>query len=237
MASDTSGPSEGHSAKLAWTARGKVVLPAALTAVLTLLAACDTSSAKVAPTAARTATPTNVPRVLYQADWSHGTDGWTLAPHWKIQNGALVNDGGGDTSLTVPYTVTSANYEVDMDVQTFAVTQPYSCGNHYGLEAQDASGTQLYIAQIWCLGNHTNIAGESQLSVPSTDGYATSDWAVHHNLLRTYRVVVLDKRVVFYPGAPAVGGAASSVPLSPAAFDVQDGYVQLAITRFVVLAE
>ena len=236
MASDTSGPSEGHSTKRAWTARGKVVLPAVLTAVLTLLAACESSSAKVAPTAARTATPTNVPSVLYQADWSHGTDGWTLAPHWKVQNGALVNDGGGDTALTVPYTVMATNYEVDMDVQTFAVTQPYNCGNHYGLEAQDASGTQLYIAQIWCLGNHTNIAGESLLSVPSTDGYATSDWAVHHNLLRTYRVVVHGMQVAFYPGAPAVGGAASSVPLSPAAFDVQDGYVQLAITRFVVLA-
>jgi hypothetical protein len=204
---------------------------------MTLLSACDTSSAKVAPTAARTATPTVAPRILYQADWSHSTDGWTLAPHWKIENGALVNDGGGDTAVTVPYTVTSANYEVDMDVETFAVTQPYNCGNHYGLEAQDASGTQLYIAQIWCLGNHTNIAGESQISVPSTDGIATSDWAVHHNLVRTYRVVVAGKRVAFFPGAPAVGGAVSSVPLSPALFDVQDGNVQLAITRFVVLAE
>jgi hypothetical protein len=221
--------------------RGRHVAAALVTlvAALALLAGCDTRSAGQTPTHAATATATAAPHVLYTADWSHGADGWTLPDHWHVQDGALVNDGSGNTSVTVPYTVTTANYEVDMDIQVLSVTRPQDCGNLYGLEALDRNGQQLFLAQIWCIGNHTRFPGASEIVVPSTEGsqgFATADFVLN-STVKTYRVPVRGEGVRFYPGSSAaVGGAESSVPLAPATFALVDGNVQLAITRFVVLS-
>jgi murein DD-endopeptidase MepM/ murein hydrolase activator NlpD len=58
-----------------------------------------------------TATPSM--RILYQADWSQGTDGWMGSPDWQAQNGAFINDGSNGASLVtapsilVPFDMTN----------------------------------------------------------------------------------------------------------------------------------
>jgi hypothetical protein len=213
---------------------------AALLVVAALAAGCSAgSSGRATPTTTpiRTATPTPIPTVLYQADWSRGADGWTLPAHWSVQGGMLVNDGGGIEALPIPYTVTVPDYEVDLVARVVDVATPQSCGNLYGMQALDTNGSQLYYAQIYCIGTHPQNPGESLLLV-TLDGMeqgATADFVLNNDV-KTYRVIVHGKGIRYFPNSSAaVGGANAPEPLAPATFALLDQHVQLAIITFTVL--
>src|SRR5579885_931958 len=67
-----------------------VVLVAVIAAGIWGVTRANTGATSVAQqTPHATATPA-APRILYQADWSHGTDGWQLPAGAQIVNGSLV---------------------------------------------------------------------------------------------------------------------------------------------------
>ena len=205
---------------------------AVMLAAATLAAGCSAgSSARTAPTA------TPIPTVLYRADWSRGADGWQLPPHWSIQDGALVNDGGGVEAIPMPYTVTVPDYEADLVARVVDVALPQNCGNLFGMRAADASANELYYAQIYCMGTHPQNPAESLLYVDG-DGnplVATADFALNNDV-KTYRVQVHGKGIRFFPNSAAAnGGVHAPLLLAPATFSLLDQHVQLVITQFAVL--
>ena len=95
--------------------------------------------------AANTATP--IPRVLYTADWSHGTDGWTLPSHWHLVKGRIENDGYGTGLLLIPYRVTVPNYSVAVDFTVEKITN-YPSSHSYGIGGYTNGNTIQFMSSI-----------------------------------------------------------------------------------------
>jgi hypothetical protein len=64
-------------------------------------------------------------RVLYQADWSTGSNGWTLYPGFRAAHGMLSFDGKTDSGAFAPFTVTGlANFAVEATIKVGASATP-----------------------------------------------------------------------------------------------------------------
>ena len=135
--------SSGHGAR-----RGLVVaniLGAMLSLLLgiSVLAACAPSQPTVkTPTA--TAKPTPAPRLVYQADWSHGLSDWMATPGWTVAGGVLISDTGADRQITSPFRPTTPDYAVEFRVQLIGVAQ--NVGTDFRLSADSTPGADGYLA-------------------------------------------------------------------------------------------
>ena len=132
--------------------KGAVRILSALCSVLlatAALAACAPSQATVkAPTAtvptSATAAPSAAPRLVYQADWSHGLNGWAATPGWTLSGGVLRSDMGRDRTLTSPYRATTSNYAVEFRIQLVSVST--TAATEYSVSADAAPGADGYMA-------------------------------------------------------------------------------------------
>ncbi len=86
------------------------------------------------------ATATHTPRVVYQSDWSHGADGWTLPATVQVADGHLAISGGQAVQVEIPYVPTTRNYTIEMDYQIVRA----EIGGHFGLTAFNGSGDRQY---------------------------------------------------------------------------------------------
>ncbi len=79
------------------------------------------------PVLSATATPspsaTAVPRLIYQADWSRGLNGWSATPGWSISGGDLQSDAGTEREITSPFQPPTSNYAVEVRFQIVSVSQ------------------------------------------------------------------------------------------------------------------
>jgi hypothetical protein len=204
------------------------------------LSACAGGSANATgadtPTPLPTATPAPPPRVLYTADWSHGADGWTLPPHWFVQNGALVNDGQGVDPIGIPFSITAPHYTIEMQVQVEGYTCQRTC-NEYGLSAQAPDGSNLYVAQIYGIEFISPHHGFALLSTPRPQdpryGVATQDFNAGVNT-RPYTVTVDGDSVSYAISGSGVGSVAVSVPLAPSSLSITDEHTQLSVTSLTI---
>lgn len=200
----------------------------------TLLAACDTTARSANPTATPramfTPTATTVPRVLYQADWSHGANGWHLPAHWQVSGGALLNDGTGTTSTLVPFDVTAPQYTLTFQAQVQAVTPAKGpSGGEYGVIAEDTHGHPLYYAILSGLDAAPPHHGYSYIFAPNSTIASTQDF-VPGSILRTFVVRVRGDEISFIIDGSGLGSVTSPVPLVPSRLELIDQYVQLTIT-------
>lgn len=108
------------------------------------------SGTKAQTTPMTTATATVAPHVVYQADWSHGADGWNLPAGATIVGGHLMIDSGDNLSIEIPYVPRTPNYTVRMEFQIVLA----SIGGHFGLTARNAAGDRQYLAQMECTPMH-----------------------------------------------------------------------------------
>lgn len=129
-----------------------------LLCLLVLLAAC--TSAPAAPTAKSsssttggkpTATPTpSVPpgTVLYQADWSHGLDGWKNTGGWSVVQGMLqgVSNNVNGISIAAPYIPKVANYAVEARIRVVRLI--LKNGGYYSIFATQQPGADGYQAGV-----------------------------------------------------------------------------------------
>ncbi len=108
-----------------------------------VLAACAPSQSVVkTPTA--TAQPTPAPRLVYQADWSHGLAGWMATPGWTASGGVLISDTGSDRQITSPFRPTTPDYAVELRLQLISVAQ--DAGAQYELSADATTSADGYFA-------------------------------------------------------------------------------------------
>ncbi len=225
---------------LSWTRARIVVLALASCSVLALTG-CNTSGPQHSslaptstPTVAATPTPPAAPKVVFQADWSHGAGTWKLPPHWSIQHGALVSDGLAQDNVLVPYTVTAKNYRILMTARVVNVTyKRTSCNNYFGVVAQNTAGSRMFTAESACFGP-LPYHGDSHLT--AADGTGRVWELIVGSNARTYRVDVYGNTAVYYPGgAGAIGGITNPQPNSPAQIFIEASQVKLVITSFVIM--
>ncbi len=187
------------------------------------------------------ATATTIPQVVYQADWSHGADGWTLPAQTKIVDGHLLIDSQTSTALQIPYIPTTRNYALDMDFQIEGMT----IGGHFGLTARDAAGGLQYAAMMACTPMHEGAWTPDMGGCPGavylnthaakdSSGYFTSDYVVRGGP-QTFHLEVTGDTVNFCPVDDCLVPVTSPQPLiaSPHLF-VEVRAVKLLITRVTV---
>lgn len=96
------------------------------------LAACapgqPTGQAPTAPASATVTevpspTATAVPRLVYQADWSHSLSGWNATPGWSVSGGVVQSDTGSDREITSPFLPATPNYAVEFNLQVVQASQ------------------------------------------------------------------------------------------------------------------
>lgn len=124
------------------------ILGALLTIMLSVsaLAACaptqPSANGGKAPTPTTAATA--APRLVYQADWSHGLAGWKGTMGWSASGGIVRSDMGANRRLTSPFQPTTPNYAVEFRLQL--VTASTTDATQYAFSADSATGADGYIA-------------------------------------------------------------------------------------------
>lgn len=205
--------------------------------VLTLLLRAVPGKAPPSTRAASSGTATPSPRILYTADWSHGTDGWTLSPHWRLVNGRIENDGYGTEPLLIPFPVTAPNYSVAVDFRVEKVTS-YSACHSYGIEGLSSGNTLQFLGSIECIRKLTvAYHGFSENYVAHADSagdqLSTNDYTVLF-FTQTFSVQVQGNNVAFCPGASCLANRISTTPLWPLHIAIYDIGVQMSISRVVI---
>jgi hypothetical protein len=184
------------------------ILSATLATILGIvaLAACaPTKQATVTPTATARAQATPAPRLVYQADWSHGLAGWSATPGWATAGGVLQSDTGSDRQITVPFHPTTPNYAVEYHLQIVSLSP--TAATQYALSAIPAGNVDGFIALVEHISFSTarlfpNHAHEMIYIDPMTDMPDRGVYTLQiHDFdpgtkLRTYRVEVRGADVV-----------------------------------------
>jgi hypothetical protein len=87
------------------------------------LVACSSSPSSNKHLSAHTAITTSPPRptatipagtLLYQANWSQGLAGWQRSGNWQVIAGNLQSQASEESTLTIPYQPTVANYAIEV---------------------------------------------------------------------------------------------------------------------------
>ena len=130
------------------------------------LAACAPSTpARIAPTptAQATATATAVPRLVYQADWSHGLAGWAHTPGWTVSGAVLQSDTGIDRQITLPFRPVTPNYAVEFRLRIVSLAP--GAGTQYALRVDPAAGVDGFVALV----EHVTVPGTVTCSTNATN--------------------------------------------------------------------
>src|SRR5260370_34467868 len=101
-----------------------IISTLALVSLVLVLIGCSSGAAQtqIHATTTHTLTPNVAPgTVLYQSDWSHGLAPWGNPPGWKIVNGMLQSDLGGNDIITLPYKSAAPNYALEVRFQIVSV--------------------------------------------------------------------------------------------------------------------
>src|SRR5215467_3982122 len=98
-----------------WRAFGVFVALVAVGAgLIWVLEQIPVDDASTDPSAYATATATALPRLVYQSDWSQGTNNWTLPAGATIADGKLSIKTVNPVLIPIPYAITRRNYSVEM---------------------------------------------------------------------------------------------------------------------------
>jgi hypothetical protein len=223
-----------------------------LSTLLCLLAACSPStipahsSATPSPHAQQTApaTPTATAQpaatVLYQANWSHGLDGWQAAHGWQVDAGKLLVESTANTTITAPYRPATPDYAIEASIQVVRFLQP---GAQFWVFANDAPGQDGYIAGAISLtppadGPPGLYAGYAQAAPNELDynqgGFSQSDFAPGYNV-RTYRVEVQGNELSFYIDGVRIDSTYSTKPaLSTGPLGILSDGLVLQVSSFII---
>jgi len=189
--------------------------------LLLLLAACSTVTptplvASPVPTPTATQPLVKSGTVLYQADWSHGLDGWE-GSGWKSVQGQLATTQDGTFTIMAPYQPVVHSYAIEVQIQIGQIFHPAS--GYFSIFAQSASGQDGFQAGVnRFMGpgpkpNGQNPQVQIRIDPPSSmqrgDGLPR-DYEPHDNW-HTYRVEVQDTLASFFVDGSEVSSASTTV--------------------------
>ncbi|HEY7342220.1 MAG TPA: hypothetical protein VH591_15190 [Ktedonobacterales bacterium] len=197
----------------------------------------------VQPHATSSATATPAPRVVYQSDWSHGADAWTLPASVTVADGHLAISGSQAVQVEIPYVPTTRNYTIEMDYQIVRA----EIGGHFGLTAFNGSGDRQYLAQMECTPMHQGAWNPSlggcvgAVLVTARGGtypagLFTSDYVVHGGA-QSFSLGLEGDTVNFCSSGDCVSPVSSATPMDPSPhLMIDDRAVNLIVTRITVTA-
>ena len=134
--------------------------------------------------------------MLYQANWSHGLEGWQASGGWHLTNeGELQSDASQTNTFTVPYRPAVNNYAVEFRLQVVKVPED---GGFYTLAADPMPGRPGYNANVFNLltpdHNTSGLHPQLNLLLDPLDAMDTTAAQVHDyepgSDWRTYRVEI-----------------------------------------------
>jgi hypothetical protein len=181
--------------------------------------------------------------VVYQSDWSHGADGWTLPATVRVADGHLAISGSQAVQVEIPYAPTTRNYTIEMDYQIVRA----EIGGHFGLTAFNGSGDRQYLAQMQCTPMHQGAWNPSLGGCVGAvlvtarggtypSGLFTSDYVVHGGA-QTFSLGLAGDTVNFCSSGDCVSPVSSATPLDASPhLMIDDRAVNLIVTRIAVLA-
>ncbi|HEU0028296.1 MAG TPA: hypothetical protein VFQ25_14380 [Ktedonobacterales bacterium] len=194
--------------------RGHMLILPLVAALALLITGCDAGAASTShPAATATPSPTSVPKILYQADWTKDASQWKLAPGWKMTTTGLSNGGTSKTSVYIPYTPSVSSYTIEMDVQVNTVVGPIACGNEFGLQAQTVAGDAVYFALVACVEHNLHTFAEVY-SATDTAQFHTNDYTPGRST-RTYTINVDGPWVTYSMNGAEVGTIKCARPTTP----------------------
>jgi hypothetical protein len=201
------------------------------------------------PTATKTTFPTVTPThpiptpppFLYQADFSHGENGWLSGSHssqWRYDNvnKVLGCDGTAqnDFYLVAPYQPKTANYAVEAQIQFLRFTAPYTSSNpndFFGIFVRSSDpGNMGYDSYI--------INGEVKIRIaqganpnPLPYGHYSLGMSWH-----TYRVEVKGNTITFLIDNHKMAQLADNTYTVPGLIGLIDNSTQLNVRSFTVFS-
>jgi hypothetical protein len=226
-----------------------------LLCLLVLLAAC--TSAPTAPTAKSTSSttggkPTTTPTpsvpagtVLYQANWSHGLDGWKNTGGWSVVQGMLqgISTNVNGISITAPYIPKVANYAVEARIRVVRLI--IQDGGFYSIFATQQPGADGYQAGVSSLlGPGPRPNGDNpqlQIYIEPMGDMAPGSFLPSDNdpttLWHTYRVEVQGNAATLFVDGVGTHTASSTVTnnLSTGPLGITCGLVVLQVSEFRII--
>ncbi|HLG64654.1 MAG TPA: hypothetical protein VKY19_22130 [Ktedonosporobacter sp.] len=190
--------------------------------LLLFLAACSTSPTTplvASPTPQPTPTPTPLVKagtVLYQADWSHGLDGWQ-GSGWRSVQGQLETTQDGTFTIMAPYQPAVHNYAIEVQIQIGQIFHPAS--GYFSIFAQSASGQDGFQASVnRFMGPGPKPNGQNpqvQIRIDPFSSMARGDGLPRdyepHDNWHMYRVEVQDTLASFFVDGSEVSSASTTV--------------------------
>ncbi len=225
---------KAHMVKQMIRARGPVLILSLLTLLALFVAGCDAGNASVKqPASTATPSPTPVPRVLYQANWSADASKWTLASGWSLSSAGLSNSGYTTTSLVIPYTPTMKDYTIAIALKVNVIRGgPQACGNEYGLEGETPEGKAIYFAAITCIQHNFHSFAELY-SATDTSQFRTNDYTPSTNS-RTYTITVQGESVSYQINDAYVGTVNCDLPTAPSRLVLLNANMDTAIQSITI---
>ena len=182
--------------------------------------------------------------VLYQADWSHGLDGWKGSRGWSVIQGDLQGVCGETTTLTTPYLPAVTNYAVEARLQVVRLL--HKNGGFYSIFAHQVPGKDGYQAGVSDLlgpgprpnGSNAQLqifidpmADMAPGSFHPSDNDPKTQW-------HTYRVDVQDNEATLeVDGVPSHSASSTQTQmLSNGPLGLSCGSVVLRVSSFRILA-
>lgn len=178
--------------------------------------------------------------VLYQANWSHGLDGWQGPKVWSVVGGQLETNSLTNTSIVVPYRPVVANYAIETRVQFARVL--VNIHNGFTIYANAEPGKDGYEAQIYQLAlrepslpppGYVDIATD-QLDMNA--GFQQLDF-VPASTWHTYRIEVQgDQATLFVDGTKLSRSVSKLNALSNGPLGLQSMGFALLVSSFAITA-
>ncbi|HVB61123.1 MAG TPA: family 16 glycoside hydrolase [Ktedonobacteraceae bacterium] len=227
-----------------------------LVCLIVLLAACSTGPTSPPSSAKSTSSstggkPTSTPTetiapgtVLYQADWSHGLDGWKNTGGWSVVQGMLQGDSSNvnGISITAPYIPKVANYAVEARIRVVRLI--LKNGGFYSIFATQQPGKDGYQAGVSDLkgpGPRPN-GSNAQLQIYIEPFSHTNAFHPNDNdpktLWHTYQVNVQNGIAALYVNGIEFTSVYSTVTnnLSNGPLGINCGLVVLQVSSFRIIA-
>jgi hypothetical protein len=186
------------------------------------------------PSASQTATPT--PRMLYQADWSDGLNGWTGSADWKALNGQLTNDGTKSIhnlampTMQVPFDLSNtSDYQIEARLQVTRTT--HAAGFGFFVRYDDNGHGYIVGAGSPLDGPTTlfEITRADSWHTPLQQIAFTPGTAWH-----TYRIEVQHDHIIVFIDGGFVMDVTNTTYSSGAFVGLWDSNTQLSISSFTI---
>jgi serine/threonine protein kinase len=209
-------------------------------------------SSATATNVTNTFTPTPTGRLLYQADWSQGLDGWQGSPEWKpIGDGSLGSDGSDRSNYNIwaPFHPSTPNYAVVAQIQFGHSVSPSGEGDYeFDIIVRgdgNQGGYKVGMSSIGSTGGYTQayscgrvfiVAFIDFLSAGSSSGCLAYAQYQMDNDVHTYRVEVKYDTITLFIDNQQIVQTTNNRYLAPGQVGLRSIYGDINVKSFAVYA-